>query len=349
MEARSGEKGADDNHRHDRGEDDQRASEEGSRGLGRPLAEEIVRGFDLDQADADGDGGEKPSDEIGRVHEIDDDRNEEGSRDDRMPSGCEPGRFGVGDHLIAGLTVLFAIEPSDGHEVRELPEDEYGGENPAVWIDEGSVGGGPSHEYWESAGDGTDGGIPPGVALHRSVDPDVEAPGEEAKGSGEPVGEEEEVSGTDEEEEPSEEVGFKVGQASVGERAFGGAWHKRIAIDFEPLIEDAGARGDQTRADHGMEEDEQRGRPRDCQDRNGDGQEDHDDDARLGQLNVVRPDLFEGDGRKWWVVRGDGCGQSGSAEVRGARVVFDLVRGFNRHASTCGGLTALPARWRGRG
>ena len=73
-----------------------------------------------------------------------------------------------GEHEDAGAGVVFAVHPTDGVEVRELPEKENGEEEPRARIEFAS-GGGPADHRRNRAGNGADEGGPDGALLERRV------------------------------------------------------------------------------------------------------------------------------------------------------------------------------------
>ncbi len=95
------------------------------------------------------------------------------------------GRLGCEADAAAG--VVFAVHPADGHEVRELPDEEDGEESDAGPLDQ-AAGGGPADQRRERSGEGADEGVECGDALEGSVDGDVADGGEEGEGSRQQVG-----------------------------------------------------------------------------------------------------------------------------------------------------------------
>ena len=144
------------------------------------------------EVDGRGQGGE---DGIGQAGEMQEGGPEgDGDHEDGVEEGLEDGGAGgPGDGLLGGgeadaaVAVVVAVHPADGHEVRELPDEEDGEEGYAGPLDE-AAGGGPADEGRESSGEGADEGVEAGDALERGVDGDVEDGGEEGKGAGEEVG-----------------------------------------------------------------------------------------------------------------------------------------------------------------
>ena len=117
------------------------------------------------------------------------DRDHDGGVEEGLDDGAQRGvaacwaGWGEAD---ASAGVVFAIHPADGHEVRELPDEEDGEERDAGPLDD-AAGGGPADERRERSGEGADEGVDGGDALERSVDGDVADGGEEGEGSGEQV------------------------------------------------------------------------------------------------------------------------------------------------------------------
>ena len=81
------------------------------------------------------------------------------------------------EHEDPGAAVIFAVHPSDGHEVRKLPEKQNGEEDPGSG-GERAAGGGPADQRGQRAGDGSYGGGEGGARLERSVGAEVGDAGE---------------------------------------------------------------------------------------------------------------------------------------------------------------------------
>src|SRR6185437_7881301 len=92
-----------------------------------------------------------------------------------------------GEHADAGFGVVVAVEPRDGHEVRELPDEEDGEEGDSLPFDD-AAGSGPAEERGQGSGEGSDEGGQRGDALERGVDPDVEESGEQGEAAGDQIG-----------------------------------------------------------------------------------------------------------------------------------------------------------------
>ena len=111
----------------------------------------------------------------------------DGDHEDGVEEGLDDGGAGGvagvgqgGGEADAGGGVLFAVHPADGHEVRELPDEEDGEEGDGGPLDE-AAGGGPADEGWERSGEGADEGVDVGDAFERGVDGDVADGGEQGE------------------------------------------------------------------------------------------------------------------------------------------------------------------------
>ena len=114
-----------------------------------------------------------------------------GDHEDGVEEGLDDGAVrGVADVGLGGgdadaaAGVVLAVQPADGHEVRELPDEEDGEESDAGPLDD-AADGGPADEWRERSGEGADEGVERGEALERCVDGDVADRGEQREDSGE--------------------------------------------------------------------------------------------------------------------------------------------------------------------
>ena len=156
-----------------------------------------------------------------------------------------------GGEADAAAGVVFAVHPADGHEVRELPDEEDGEESDAGPLDD-AAGGGPADERRERSGEGADEGVEGGDALERRVDGDVADGGEEREGSGEEVGRVGEVERAEEGGSEAEDEAVGETDACGGHGAVGGAAHQAVGLALEGLVERAGAAGDDGDPDEGL-------------------------------------------------------------------------------------------------
>ena len=108
-----------------------------------------------------------------------------GDHEDGVEEGLERGGAGGfaggllgGGEADAGVGVVGAVEPADGHEVGELPDEEDGEEGDGGPLDD-AAGGGPADEAGDRAGKGSDEGVERGDALERRVDRHVTYCGEQ--------------------------------------------------------------------------------------------------------------------------------------------------------------------------
>ena len=162
-----------------------------------------------------------------------------------------------GGEADAGVAVVCTIEPADGHEVGELPDEEDGEEGDGGPLDE-AAGGGPADKRGEGAGEGADEGVERGDALERGVDGDVGGGGEQGKGGREEIARDGEGVGAAEDGRKTEQKA--VGEADAGSIAGLGdhgtarsARHAGIGAALEGLIEDGGAGGDAGDAEEDVE------------------------------------------------------------------------------------------------
>ncbi len=200
---------------------------------------------EIPQAERDGDDGVRKSGDVqptepeaGGDHE---DGVEEGLDDAALRGVVGVGQ--VGGEADAAAGVVFAVHPADGHEVRELPDEEDGEESDAGPLHD-AAGGGPADEWREGSGEGADEGIERGDALERCVDGDVADGGEEREGSGEEIGGVREVQRAEEGGCEAEDEAVGERDASGGHGAVHGSVHQGVGLAFEGLIERAGAAGD---------------------------------------------------------------------------------------------------------
>jgi hypothetical protein len=82
------------------------------------------------------------------------DGNHDDGVDQRFDHGGETVGLDDGQHLDAGAGVVVTVEPGDGHEVRELPDEEDGEEGDAGPLDLPACGG-PAEERAGCAGEGS--------------------------------------------------------------------------------------------------------------------------------------------------------------------------------------------------
>ena len=62
---------------------------------------------------------------------------------------------------MPALSILISIKPSDGEEVRNLPDKKNHEKCKALWV-ESAPNANPSNKWWHSAGNSTDERIPSG-------------------------------------------------------------------------------------------------------------------------------------------------------------------------------------------
>ena len=183
------------------------------------------------------------------------DRDHDGGVEESLDDGAQRSvlRVGqVGREADAAAGVVFAVHPADGHEVRELPDEEDGEESDAGPLDD-AAGGGPADQRRERSGEGADEGVDGGDALERSVDGDVADGGEEREGSGQQVGRVGEVRGAEEGGREAEDETVGEGDAAGGHGAVGGAAHEAVGLALEGLIQRAAAAGDDGDPDEGLQ------------------------------------------------------------------------------------------------
>ena len=156
------------------------------------------------------------------------------------------------------MGVVGAVEPADGHEVRELPDEEDGEERHGGPLDD-TAGGGPSDEGRERAGEGSDEGVKRGDALERSVDGDVGDGGDQGQGAGKEVGGDGEVDGASADQHEAHRQAVRQADAVLRHGTRGGARHAAVGAALEGLVERAGAGGDESDAEEGLDEPELEG------------------------------------------------------------------------------------------
>ena len=98
----------------------------------------------------------------------------------RLARSCRSVFITHGEHGKTGAAVVFAVDPTDGHEVRELPEKDDREGDPAAER-EGAGRGGPAHEWRHGARNRADGRARGRNALQRRVHEDVRDQREGAK------------------------------------------------------------------------------------------------------------------------------------------------------------------------
>src|SRR5262249_22198287 len=111
-------------------------------------------------------------------------RDEQQSGEEHLRGGLDAGVVDDGQHTDAGASVVFAVDPRDGEEVRKLPEELNREERPEFGGD-ASGGGDPTEAGGHRAGKCSDEGRQRGHALERCVDESVTECGGGAEERGE--------------------------------------------------------------------------------------------------------------------------------------------------------------------
>src|ERR1035438_2167047 len=157
------------------------------------------------------------------------------------------------EHEDASAGVVLFVHPGDGVKVGELPEEEDSEEHPGfAGYDAG--GGGETDHGRHGAGDGADGGGPPGALFQGSVEEQIAGQGERADGGREQVDAEPQFEETGDGKRGAECQRARRGEPAGGQRARGSAAHVTIGLAFIPLVERGGAGGDQAGAENGVKE-----------------------------------------------------------------------------------------------
>ena len=175
--------------------------------------------------------------------------------EERFDNSGEAVRLDDWQHANAGARVVVAVEPGNGHEVRELPDEEDCEESDGRPLD-AAAGGGPSEERAHGAGKCADEGGEGGYALERRVDGHIAKCSEQEKRHGEEVGVEKPKTTMPPRAESCDAREDALGErdATCGDGSVGCTLHEGIAGTFERLIERSGSGGDQADTDEGVEE-----------------------------------------------------------------------------------------------
>ncbi len=86
------------------------------------------------------------------------------------------------------MGIVGAIEPADGHEVGELPDEEDGEESYGGPLDDAACSGSKPMRSWDCSGEGSDEGVERGDALEWRVDGYVADCGEQGQHAGDGIG-----------------------------------------------------------------------------------------------------------------------------------------------------------------
>ncbi len=158
-----------------------------------------------------------------------------------------------GQHANAGAGVVVAVEPGDGHEVRELPDKENGEEGHGRPLD-AAASGGPAQHGTHGAGKCADEGGHGGDALERRIDGDVSEGGEQRQGHGEQVGGERQPHRAEGQRAEAGQDALGQREASGGHGTVGGALHARVDFALQGLVQRARSGRDQADAEERVEQ-----------------------------------------------------------------------------------------------
>src|SRR6266481_479693 len=143
-------------------------------GVGGPEA-------DLDEAGA-GDQCAEEIEDAGKAHDGGQqaDGNESRGVENDLAEGALAFLVHDGKHEDSGTGVIFAVHPGDGVEVRKLPDEENGEEEPSAGV-YFAGGGGPADHRRDGSGNGADEGGPDSAFLERRVGEQIAEARENAK------------------------------------------------------------------------------------------------------------------------------------------------------------------------
>ena len=87
---------------------------------------------------------------------------------------------------MPALRILISVKPSDGEEVRDLPDEKNHEKCKALWV-ESTLNANPTDEWWHSSGNSTDKGIPSGELFKWGVNEHIRNQGGECENCGKDV------------------------------------------------------------------------------------------------------------------------------------------------------------------
>jgi hypothetical protein len=181
----------------------------------------------------------------------------DGDHGDGVEDGFDNGGQAIGldhgKHADSGTRVVIAVHPGDGHEVRELPDEEDCEEGYGGPLDAAACGS-PAEERTHGAWESTDERRKSGDALERRVDGDIGERREKRQGDSEQVGVEQQPPRTEGQSADAGNNSLGEGDATGGQGAVGGADHARVGGPLESLVEGSGACRDESDAEQGVEQ-----------------------------------------------------------------------------------------------
>lgn len=145
-------------------------------------------------------------------------------------------------HENAGAGVVFTIHPRNSVEVRELPDEEDGEEEPGASV-EFAGGGRPADHRRDCAGDGANECCPDGALLERRVSEEIAEGSEDTEEAGDVSGGEVQVDCPGNAKDEAEAEGFGRSELPSGKRTGGGAAHIAIGFTFNVMIQRGSAGG----------------------------------------------------------------------------------------------------------
>src|SRR5208282_1824329 len=183
------------------------------------------------------------------------DGNQDGRVAHNVAERGAPGGIHDREHANAGAGVILAVDPGNGEEMGELPEEKNREENPRGTAD-GVAGRSPADERGDSARERAHKGAPGRAGLERRIERQIGDAGTRAEQAGERVHEKEEPGLAADGERDGKHERLPRREDGRGQRASHGAAHLGIHMALEVLVHGRGAGAQQERGGNDAEQSE---------------------------------------------------------------------------------------------